>query len=253
MKANHLTVVTAERQKEAQDFYTDALQLLNASGVRYMLGGGFALLQYTGIYRDMKDLDVFCKASECSKILKLFAENGYETELTDVRWLAKVFKDEHYMDIIFDTVNNICTVDEKWFEHATKAKVMGQEVMIIPAEELLWCKCYVQNRERYDGSDINHLILKKGKELDWKRVLERVDKHWHLLLSHVLLFQFVYPSEFHEIIPKWLFDELISRAQDQYILPPPVEKVCRGTIIDNTQYEIDIKEWNFKACTIKTV
>jgi len=253
MKANHLVIVADEQQKEAQEFYKEAIQLLNESGVRYMLGGGLALMQYTGIYKPMKDLDIFCRSSEYTTILKHFADHGYETELTDVRWLAKIFKGENYIDIIFDTVNNICTVDELWYQNAVKARVLGEEAYIIPAEELLWCKCYVQNRERYDGADINHLILKKGKELDWKRIYDRIDKHWHLLLSHVLLFQFVYPSEFHEIIPKWLFDDLMRRAQEQYELPPPVEKVCRGTIIDNTQYEVDIKEWNFKACTIKTV
>jgi len=253
MKANHLVVVTGEQQKEAQEFYRDAIQLLNESGARYMLGGGLALMQYTGIYKPMKDLDIFCRANEYTKILKHFADNGYDTELTDVRWLAKIFKGENYIDIIFDTVNNICTVDEGWYDNAIKTKVLGEDAYIIPAEELLWCKCYVQNRERYDGADINHLILKQGKELDWKRILDRIDKHWHLLLSHVILFQFVYPSEFHDIIPRWLFDELMRRAQEQYELPHPVEKVCRGTIIDNTQYEVDIKEWNYKACTIKTV
>jgi hypothetical protein len=80
-----------------------------------------------------------------------------------------------------------------------------------------------------------------------------MDQHWHLLLSQLLSFQFVYPSEFHEIIPKWLFDELLHRAAEQYELPSPVERVCRGPVIDQTQYEIDIKEWGYKTCTIKTV
>lgn len=80
-----------------------------------------------------------------------------------------------------------------------------------------------------------------------------MDQHWHLLLSQILSFQFVYPSEFHGIIPKWLFDELLGKAAEQYELPSPMEKVCRGPVIDQTQYEIDIKEWGYKTCTIKTV
>lgn len=244
---------TEEETDTARSFYREAVELLNASGSDFMIGGGFAMKHYTGIYRDTKDLDIFCKPSEYPKIMKHFAENGYKTEMTDVRWLAKVFKGDYFIDIIFDTVNNICTVDDSWYQHATKGKFAGLPVKFLPAEELVWCKIYVQNRERYDGADVNHILLKYGKKLDWKRLLFRLDQHWHLLLIQVLGFQFIYPSEFHELIPRWLFDELMGRANAQYDLPSPVENVCRGPIIDQTQYEVDIKEWNYKVCTIKTV
>lgn len=244
--------MTEGEKKDANDFYREALELLIESGLRFMMGGGVALYSYTGITRDMKDLDIFCKPSEYPKILKFFAEKGYETELTDVRWLAKVFKGDHYIDLIFDTVNNICTVDDSWYEFATDGEFTGLPVKMIPAEELIWCKIYVQNRERYDGSDINHLLLKYGAHLNWKRILFRLDPHWHLLLAQILSFQFVYPADYHDIIPQWLFDELIERANLQYDLPAAKEKVCRGPVIDQTQYSVDIKEWNYKVSTIKT-
>lgn len=246
-------IVTEEQKLEAYAFYKEALEQLYESGADFMLGGGFATFHYTDTYRDTKDLDVFCKPSEYPKILKHFAQKGYRTELTDVRWLAKVFKDEYFIDIIFNSVNNICTVDDTWYEHAMAGEFAGVPVKFIPAEELIWCKAFVQNRERYDGADINHVILKYGKKLDWKRLLGRLDPHWHLLLAHLVLFQYVYPADFHEIIPKWLFDELMDRARGQYDLPPAMERVCRGPVIDNTQYSVDVKEWNYKTCTIKTI
>lgn len=242
-----------ENIKDAQNFYKEALTLLNESGAKYMLGGGFAMFQYTGIYRHTKDLDIFCKSSEYPKIMKYFSDHGYQTELTDVRWLAKIYKGNHFIDIIFDTVNNICTVDDTWYAHATEGVIYDVPVKYIPAEELIWCKIYVQNRERYDGSDVNHVFLRYGKQLDWERVLFRLDQHWHLLLAQFIQFQFVYPADFHHIIPKEMFDELMERARMQYDLPSPVEKVCRGPIIDQTQYAVDIKEWNYKVTTIKTV
>ena len=150
-----------------------------------MLGGAFAMFHYTCIHRDTKDLDIFCKASEFSGILKFFGDKGFRTELTDVRWLAKIFKGEYFIDIIFDTVNNICRVDDSWYEHATKARFVGEDVLLLPPEELVWCKLYVQNRERYDGADVNHILLKAGKDLDWKRLLFRMDPHWHILLHEV--------------------------------------------------------------------
>ncbi len=247
-------MLTTEKEKrESTEFYKEALEMLNASGCQYMLGGAFAMFQYTGIFRDTKDLDIFCKSSEYPKILKYFASQGYKTELTDVRWLAKVFHGDYFIDIIFDTVSNICTVDDSWYERATTGYFADVPVKFIPVEELIWCKMYVQNRERNDNADINHILLKYGRNVDWNQLLFRLDTHWHLLLAQLLIFQFVYPADYHEIIPKWLFDELMNRANEQYDLPPPVEKVCRGPLIDQTQYQVDIKEWDYKSYTIKTV
>lgn len=246
-------IVTEEQKKEAYAFYQEALGMLNECGVNYMLGGAFAMFHYTGIYRDTKDLDVFCKPNEYTRILKFFAERGYHTEMHDVRWIAKVFKGEYFIDIIFDTVNNICQVDDSWYEHASEGTFADMPVRFIPAEELIFCKIYVQNRERFDGADVNHIMMRYGKNIDWKRLLMRLDRHWHLLLAQIIIFQFVYPTDYHDIIPRWLFDDLMARAHEQYDLPPAVERVCRGPMIDQTQYSVDIKEWDYKTYTIKTV
>lgn len=246
-------IITEEKKPEAYAFYQEGIRLLGESGAHFMLGGGFATFHYTGMFRDTKDLDVFCPPSEYPKILKYFSQKGFETQLTDVRWLAKIFKGEYFIDVIFNSVNNICTVDDSWLHHASEGDFAGLPVKFISAEDLIWCKTYVQNRERFDGADIHHIILKYGSKLDWGRLFKRLDAHWHLLLGHLIVFQFVYPADFREIIPRWLFDELMERAREQYDLPPPMEKVCRGPVIDNTQYSIDVKEWNYKSYTIKTV
>jgi len=233
--------------------YSDALAILQNCQCEFMIGGGYAVVHYTGVPRATKDLDIFCLPQEYPKILKCFADHGYRTELTDSRWLAKVFKDDYFIDIIFDTVNNICKVDETWYEYAENGDFHGVPVRYVPPEELIWCKTYVQNRERNDSADINHLLLKTGHRLDWARLWKRLDTHWHLLLAQLLIFQFVYPADYRGIIPDELFLGLLNRAKEQYDLPPSLERVCQGPLIDQTQYEVDIKEWNYKAYTIKTV
>lgn len=244
---------TTEIQKqESEAFYREALSLLEECGAPYMLGGAFAIFHYTGFYRDTKDLDIFVRSCDYPKVLKFFASKGFKTELHDVRWIAKIFKDDYFIDVIFNSVNNICTVDDSWLGRAPEGDFFGVKAKVLPAEELIWCKSYIWNRERFDGADINHILLMHGKKLDWKQVLYRLDQHWHLLLAHLLLFQFVYPSDFHDIIPKWLFDELMGRANEQYDLPPAAQRVCRGPMIDNTQYCRDVKELNYLSYTIKT-
>ncbi|HEY4338105.1 MAG TPA: nucleotidyltransferase [Puia sp.] len=247
-------MITAdEHDAEAQKFYRDVLGHLQQSSEPFMIGGGFAFYHYTGIRRQTKDLDIFCKASQCPRLLQFFNDAGYVTEWTDVRWLAKVFSGPHFMDIIFDSPNNICSVDDSWYEHAVDAEFHGLPVRIMPAEELIWCKLYVQNRERYDGADVNHLLLHCGKTLDWQRLMRRVDRHWHLLLAQFILFQFVYPTDYKEILPKEMFDLLMERARQQYEVSSSVEKICRGPLIDQTQYAGDVINEHYKAMTIKTI
>jgi hypothetical protein len=146
----------------------------------------------------------------------------------------------------------LCPVDDRWFEHATEGQLYGIDVKFMPAEELIWCKLYVQNRERYDGSDINHIILRYGDRLDWKRLWTLTEAHWQLLLAQFMSFQFVYPSE-RDLIPRWLMDELLLRAQEQYQVEKTTEKICRGPFIDQTQYGVDITEWDYKVVTMRTV
>jgi hypothetical protein len=141
-------IITEEQKKEAQAFYSEALGMLRDSGADFLLGGAFATFHYTGIYRDTKDLDVFCRSVDYPRILKYFAAYGYRTELHDVRWIAKVFSGEYFIDIIFDSVNNICRVDDSWFQYAQEGEFAGIPVKFLAPEDLIWCKSFVQNRER---------------------------------------------------------------------------------------------------------
>jgi hypothetical protein len=236
----------------SKDFYRESLSLLTKSNIPFLIGGGFAFRHYTNIHRDTKDLDIFCKASYAFQILKFLSQHGFKTEITDARWIAKAYKGDFYIDIIFNTVNNICPVNDRWYEHSHQGDLLGSTVSFISPEDLIWCKIYVQSRDRYDAADINHIILLRGKEIKWEQLKRHMDQHWHLLLAQFLNYQFVYPSE-RDNIPKWLFDELLKRASEQYDLPASFDKVCLGPIIDQYQYDVDILEGKFKVITSKTI
>lgn len=238
--------------EEQVQFYRDALELLKKHEMPFLVGGAFALREYTGIYRNTKDIDLFIKAGDYQQALKVFTDNGYEVEVTDSRWIAKVFHKGYFIDIIYNTTNNLCPVDDSWFKQAIDKEMLGIPIRCVAPEELIWCKSYIQDRERFDGADINHLILRQGKGLDWERLLGRLGQHWQLLLAHLLNFQFVYPAD-RDIIPRWLFDNLLQKAHHQYDIPASKNKVCRGPIIDHSSYEIDIVDWDYKVVTLNTV
>lgn len=233
----------------ADQVYAKVLKVLSKSKINFLVGGTFAFRKYTGVSRETKDMDIFCKAGDFPRLLKVLEENGFKSRMHDTRWIAKAYFDNYYVDIIFATPSGIWYVDDSWFINAPQVTIQGAKVRLIPPEEMIWCRAYIMNRDRYDGADINHLILKKGKELDWKRLLNRMEMHWELLLVHLLNFRFVYPSE-REMIPKWLMNELIERLEHQLDLPKPRDKTTRGPLLSHNQYNVDTEKWGFKTITL---
>lgn len=234
--------------KTSELFYVEVFKLLQKEKIPFMIGGTYAFREYTGMRRDTKDIDVFCKGGDYQRILQIAKKGGFRTEITDARWLAKISKGRDFIDLIFASASGLVPVDVTWFDNAPTVPLLGLQLKLIPPEELLWSKCYVADRDRYDGPDIQHIILRIGKELDWKRILMRMEAHWELLLSHLITFRFIYPSE-RELIPKWLMIELLGRVQQQFSLPTPKDKICRGPILSRFHYETDVTEWGFKVIT----
>lgn len=229
---------------EAEAFYAQAIGELNGTQIPFLVAGTFALSAYTGIARATKDLDIFCRAGDWPRILGHFQARGERVQVEDERWLGKVLRGRDFFDVIFASSNGTMPVSDRWFEHARKSTVLGHDVRLVGPTELIWSKCFVQNRYRYDGADVAHLILRAHDEIDWKRLLEHMEPHWEVLLIHLLNFRWIYPSE-RECIPAWLIDELLDRLDHQRRLPPPEIHVCRGRMFSAADYEIDISEWGF--------
>jgi hypothetical protein len=225
-------------------FYTEALKILSASGIPFLVAGTYALNAYTGVRRQTKDIDVFCKPGDYPRILHRFQEAGYEPVIEDERWLAKVRKGEDFFDIIFNSTAGVTPVNDLWFAEKRQAEIFGSTICILPPTEFVWSKAFVQSRERYDGADIAHVILKEHEQIDWRRLLTYMEQYWEVLLIHVLNFRFVYPTERHRI-PQWFMDELMERLRLQEGLPVPQTRVCRGRMFSRADYEIDVMEWGF--------
>lgn len=236
-------------EEGTEEFYKETLNLLAQNSFPFLVGGGLAVREYVPeIGRPMKDLDIFCKAGDYPKILTLAKNAGYRTSIPDERWLAKIKKNGKDVDLIFSSPNYLNSVDDSWFKSAPTVQILDSSVKILTPEDLIWCKTYIQDRTHYDGADINHLILNRGKQLDWKRLLLRMESHWELLFAILLNFRFIYPSE-RGVVPKWLMKELASRLEHQLDNPIPKDKICRGPLLSRTQYEVDILEKGFKFAT----
>jgi hypothetical protein len=228
----------------ARSFYADCLRSLCRSGLPFLLGGTYALNVHTGLDRETKDVDVFCRPGDYPRILGHFAREGYQTTVEDPRWLAKVRRGVLFADIIFNASFGGAPITDVWFEHAVSARIHGSDVRVLSPTELIWSKALVQSRERYDGADVAHVILRRHDAVDWRRLLSHMDGYWEVLLAHLMLFRFVYPSE-AGAIPAWLMKELLSRADQHRDLPTPLGRVCRGRILSRADYVVDVTEWGF--------
>jgi hypothetical protein len=224
------------------DFYLRSLRLLDESGVPYLVGGAYSLAYHAKIIRHTKDLDVFVRAADRDAVLEMFARNGYRAELTFPHWLGKAFdpRDETtFVDVIYGSGNGLCPVDDDWFAHATSGEVLGRPAKLVPVEEVIWTKAFLHERERYDGGDVNHMLQASGSTLNWRRLLGRFVGHERILLSHLMLFGYVYPAE-RDKVPGWVLDELFRTARAE---PTPAgDKVCRGTFISREQYLVDVHQ-----------
>ncbi|GLC28097.1 hypothetical protein [Roseisolibacter agri] len=228
----------------AQAVYRRVMESLQAGDVPFLVGGAYAFTPFTGIPRSTKDFDLFVAKDDIERALDVLDDAGFRTELTFPHWLGKAYEGKEFVDLIFSSGNGVAPVDADWFSHAPTGEVLGVEVKLAPAEEMLWSKAFVMERERYDGSDVIHLLRARAEKLDWQRVLDRFGQHWRVLLSITVLFGFVYPAE-RTRIPTWVMDTLLERLRAELSENADVGRLCQGTILSRQQYLPDVLEWGY--------
>jgi hypothetical protein len=233
------------RDAKAFLFYRQVFGILNRTSIPFLLGGGFALEFYTHVGRAPKDMDLFVQRGDLDGIFEILQDAGFKVELTFPHWLGKIFYDDFFIDIIFNSGNGLCEVDDLWFKHAVPGRVFGFPVKFCPPEEMIWSKAFVMERERYDGGDIAHLLLRWADRLDWQRLINRFGSHWRVLLSHLVLFGYIYPSERH-LIPPQIVDRLLHNLAGELRWPAWDTQSCQGPLLSRTQYRADVEKMGFK-------
>jgi len=233
---------TIESEKSV---FRDALVALNRARISYVLGGAFAVYFHTGTWRDTKDMDIFLLPPDVGRALGSLRAAGFTTAIEDEHWLAKAFKNGYTIDLVFGEGNWTRPVDREWIDRSSLEHLLGEPVRIAAIEELIWSKAYVASRDRFDGSDIVHLIRASKGAIDWHHLLDRFGNHWQLLFLYINLFLFVYPSN-KRYIPTWVLHKMISNLQDQMAEPTPREKICRGTLLDRLSFLDDVEKLGYK-------
>ncbi|MDP9312533.1 MAG: nucleotidyltransferase family protein [Chloroflexota bacterium] len=230
---------------QTRAFYCRVLTILNAAQLPYLVGGAYAFERYTGIARHTKDLDLFVRQADYDRVMAALEAEGYRTELTFSHWLGKAYAEDAFIDVIFRSGNGVSEVNDGWFEHAVDAEVLGIPAKLCAVEDILWTKIFIMERERYDGADVAHLLRACAEGMDWRYLVQEVEPHYRVLLSHLILFGFIYPGERNKI-PANVMRYLLGRVQRELGQPAHSIKLCQGSILSREQYLIDLHEWGYE-------
>lgn len=234
----------------AQEFYRQVIATLQRAGVPCLVGGAYSFALQTRVERLTKDLDLFVRPADVERAMTAARTAGFRAAVSSPHWLAKIESDAGFIDVIFSSGNGIATVDDDWFAHAREEQVLGITMQVCPPEETIWSKSFVMERTRFDGADVAHLLLARADSLDWERLVRRFDAHWRVLLAHLVLFGFIYPTE-RGRIPRAVLDGLLARLAEEAGGPPPADKVCRGTLLSWHEYLIDLEHGGFRDARLQ--
>lgn len=224
--------------------YSRAIETLIAAQVPFLVGGGFAVEVFVDAPRArIKDLDLFLRPIDVGTALQALTHNGFVTRLHEPHWIAKAYDGDDFIDLIYATRNGLLEVDDQSFVDAPRQRVLGHEVAVQPVEEVIATKIFVMARDRFDVSDISHLILRFGERIDWRRLIERLAPHIEMLHVYLLLFQYIYPGQ-RAHVPSWVYDEVDARARNARERASP-DKSSRGLALDPVAFAIDIERWGF--------
>src|SRR6266702_8322974 len=233
----------------ANEFHRRSVAVLYAAEVPFLIGGAFMVEVCGGVSRSTKDFDLYVRPNHVKAALRALARAGYKTELTFPHWLAKATYEEDVVDLIFRAGNGLCEVDDSWFDRARDDELLGMPVKLCAPEEMIWMKAYIMERERFDGADIAHILQSCAEKLDWPHLVRRFGPDWRVLLSHLVLFGYIYPSE-HGRVPASIMNDLISRLRNDTPAAGP-DRLCRGTLLSRKQYLVDVQERGFRDARLE--
>ena len=231
------------------EFHRRSVAVLRAAEIPFLIGGAYVVEVYAGVSRSTKDFDLYIRPNDVNGALAALARAGYETELTFPHWLAKAVYAKDVLDLIFRAGNGLCEVDDSWFERARDDELLGMPVKLCAPEEMIWMKAFIMERERFDGADIAHILRCWVAKMDWPHLVRRFGPDWRVLLSHLILFGYIYPGE-RARIPIAVMEELIARLRSE-ANKAGSERLCRGTLLSRQQYLADIQEWGFQDARLE--
>ncbi len=179
--------------------YRDAIDTVRATGVPFMLGGGFALASFTGRWRDTKDIDFYIKPQDREAVVAALGRAGFADYYGrlpyDRKWIYRSTRSDVIVDIIWSMANQRAQVDDLWLQRAGTLALRSRQLLVVSPEEFLWCKLYILQRDHCDWTDIFNVLYACGPEVDWEHLIWRLGEDVPLLRAVLTVYAWLCPSD----------------------------------------------------------
>lgn len=214
--------------------YHDAIRAFESARIAFAVGGGMAYGCYVSRPRYTKDLDLFVLPHDRERVIAAMTACGFtdyfEVQEYQRHWIYRGHRDGLILDCIWQMANERAMVDESWLARGPVTLIHDTPVRLVPAEEILWGKLYVLQRERSDWPDVLNLLASTGATLDWPRLVHRLGVDLPLLSAVVQLFAWVAPRDARRLPPDaW---ELLQLAPPT----PDVTDDSRAALLDSREW-----------------
>jgi len=218
--------------------YTQALDMADQAGLRYVLGGGLAFSELAGRARNTKDLDLYVLPSDKDAMVEAVLSAGYhdyyETLPYDRSWIFRTAKDDVIIDVIWTSPNHRMEVDEDWISKGPAVQVRDRVLRLIPPEELIWAKLYIVQKDRCDWPDLLNILNDRAHEFDWNRLLRMVGERDAALLGGLLsTFRWLCPCDAMGV-PAHVWRAIGMQTPDEWPHPGVGEE--RAPILDSRDW-----------------
>ena len=202
-----------------------AFRALKEHGIRFAVGGTFALQHWTGLGRPTENIDLFVLGRDARR-----AEEALELLQSDKALHLLEFRDtgtgNRYAELsdgfkvkIVRFVDDRKTpVDRELLDKARPGELFGESVRFMAPEDMIWTKSHVIRRPRFEGHDVGYLLHQQMGTIDWGRLLKRFGKNWELLDLQLMLYQYAYPGAAPQI-PAEVRGEMAGRVREKYGTP----------------------------------
>ena len=191
--------------------YQHVMARAREAQIPFALGGGYAIAAYTGRWRNTKDMDLYTTPAMRDGLIQITVEAGlsdrYSRDPYDRRWIYRAGCGETIVDIIFAMANLRAQVDEQWLREGAEIHFRGERLPIVPAEEMLWNKLYVMQRDRCDWTDVLNLLYAAGDSIDWEYLLHRMGDDTPLLAGALSVYRWLCPGRSRRIAG-WVWERL---------------------------------------------
>jgi predicted nucleotidyltransferase len=178
----------AEELAGYADVLRAATEALDRRGIAHLVFGSIATRELGRRHelRSDEDIDLFVRPPDAGAALEALEDSGFVAQTYDDAWIHKAKRGGVTVDVIFKAARKMY-VDDEMLARAVRARPLGFEVLLIPAEDFVVMKALLHDEDRaFDWFDALALVARP--DLDWDYLVRRADAFGALRVLSLLIF-----------------------------------------------------------------